>query len=69
MNKEFSKRISNKETKFLWINEGINVGTDDKIRCPHCNWILAEGEYSMRPQRFICPKCKEDSYFQRLEKN
>jgi len=56
------------EIKALWIYKGVNIGNDGKVRCPHCNWILLEGKYSNETQKFICPKCKKDSQFKRLEK-
>ena len=60
--------FGNHEKKAIWIHKGVNIGNDGMVRCPHCNWILLEGKYSTRPQKFICPRCKKSSQFQRLEK-
>jgi len=54
------------ELKNLWIYKGVNIGTDGFMRCPHCNWILAEGKFPDSPLKFICPKCNQGSEFIRL---
>lgn len=52
--------------KGLWIHKGVNIGQDGRLRCPHCNWILADGEYPKKEQYFVCPKCKKESTFEKL---
>lgn len=54
--------------KGLWMHKGVNIGNDGRLRCPHCNWILAEGMFPAQEQKFVCSKCKKESTFRRIAK-
>jgi hypothetical protein len=61
----FAKLPSPIERKEHWLFKGVKVDDSKYLRCPYCNKILCEGDYSDRPQKFKC-KCGEWSEFQRL---
>jgi hypothetical protein len=54
------------QNKILSIFKGVNIGTDQKLRCPFCNWVLAEGLYPDKEMTFHCKKCESESTFQRI---
>lgn len=66
--KLFAEELKPHERKNLWLYKGINLATDGRLRCPHCNRTLAEGRYPESPMRFVCPSCKKTSVFERIQR-
>lgn len=53
--------------RLFWVQKGVKLDSKKQLRCPFCNSLFAEGEYSDRPQFVKCKVCKQTSEFQRIE--
>ncbi len=52
--------------QLFWVQKGVKIDKKKQIRCPYCNVLLAEGDYSDRSLIFKCRNCKNFCTFQRL---
>lgn len=53
--------------QLFWVQKGVKIDQKKQIRCPFCNVLLAEGDYSDREQTFKCRNCKNFCRFQRID--
>lgn len=53
--------------RLFWVQKGIKVDSKHQLRCPHCNTLFCEGDYSDREQVFKCKNCKNIATFQRID--
>jgi len=53
--------------QLFWVQKGVKIDLKKQIRCPFCNVLLAEGDYSDREQTFKCRNCKNFCHFQRID--
>ena len=53
--------------QLFWVQKGVKIDQKKQIRCPFCNVLLAEGDYSDREQTFKCRNCKNFCKFQRID--
>lgn len=53
--------------KYYWQVKGVGALMEKmELRCPNCNRLFCEGDFSDKGQRFKCRNCKEFSTFIRL---
>lgn len=54
-------------SQLFWVQKGVKIDKKKQLRCPFCNVLLAEGDYSDRSLVFKCRNCKNYCTFQRID--